>query len=269
MNIEEIIKRDGHKTSSKIILIGIALVALALVFAIATCLILLLFPVTEIEVAGDSRYSYEEIIDASGVKIGGRLYFINERKAERRLLSSMPYLENAEVNSYFPNRVKIEISEYEDTYLVDHENGYCFVNGDFKILEIVNATPSYETFSSVFIKLENPLSGEVGDTCFSEDAQRATELVRYLKEYGFYQYLNIIDVKGKYDVSFTVYKRYKFVLGSMNDLADKMEVSFKVCFTDEFKRDENCIIDSSDKKRVVLRYITDEDIRKEFDFCEN
>ena len=64
-------------------------------------------------------------------------------------------------------------------------------------------------------------------------------------------------------------KKYKFVLGSMSDVEEKLDASFKVCFSDGFKRDENCVIDSTDKKRIILRYVTDEIIRNEFDFCEN
>ena len=89
-----------------------------------------------------------------------------------------------------------------------------------------------------------------------------------LKENGFYEYLNIIDVEDKYTISFIINKRYKFVIGAMTDISEKIDVSFKVCFSDSFKREENCIIDASDKKRVILRYISDEIIREEFDFCE-
>ena len=269
MDKERLRVGSDHKTSSKLILIAGAAVALVLIFAILASLVLLIFPVKEIEVTGDSRYSYEEIIAASGVKHGARLYFVNENKAEKRLLEGMPYLENAEVNSYFPNRVKIEINEYRDVYLVQHERGYCYVNAKFEILEIIDKPCAYESFSDIFIKLEAPLSGEVGDVCFKEDAQRALELIEYIKEYGFYTYLNIVDVKGKYNVSFIVEKKIKFVLGSMSDLEEKIDASFKVCFTNEFKRDENCVIDSSDKKRVVLRYVDGDTVKKEFDFCEN
>ena len=81
--------------------------------------------------------------------------------------------------------------------------------------------------------------------------------------------MNIVDVSKKYDISFVIEKKFQFVIGSMSDVGEKIDVSFKVCFTDDFKREENCIIDSSDKKRVILRYVTDEIIREKFDFCEN
>ena len=259
---------SDHRRESKIIFILIAIFAFVLAVSVLISIILLFFPVTEIEVMGDSRYSYAEIIEASGVKKGARLYYLNESKAEKKALEKLTYLESVEVHSYFPNRVKIEIKAFEDIYLVYHERGYCYVNDDFEILEITEASFSFDDFSSIFLKLENKLNGEIGDIYDGEDAERANELIKYLKDYGFYQHLNIVDVSKKYDISFIVEKKYQFAIGSMSDIGEKIDVSFKVCFTDDFKREQNSIIDSSDKKKVILRYVTDETIRKEFDFCE-
>lgn len=266
--IKNIQNTASHRKSSKIIfmlgVIGVFVLALSIVISI----VLLLFPVNDFEVTGDSRYDYAQIIEASGIKKGARLYYVNEEKAERKILSQMPYLESVKVTSYFPNRVKIEIKEFEDIYLVKHELGFCYVNGDFEILEIVEGAPSYEKFTGIFVKLEGVLTGEIGAKYSGDDVQRVKALVLLLKEYGFYEYLDIIDVDDKYNNSFVVDKKIKFILGAMTDIEEKIEVSFKVCFSDNFKREENYIIDSTDKKRVVLRYITDEKIREEFDFCE-
>lgn len=268
LSIEKIVNSD-HKGASKVIFFTSIALVLVLTLSVIVGILLLLFPVTEIEVVGDSRYTYTEIIEASGVKKGARLYYVNEAKAQRKTLDNLPYLESVTVNSYFPNRVKIEIHEFDDIFLVLHERGYCYVNADFEILEIVDNVSSFKDFKDVFVRMENPIVGEVGTIYEGEDKQRALELVEYLKEYGFYQYLNIVDVKEKYNVSFVAEKRYKFVLGSMTDIGEKIDVSYKVCFTNDFKRDQNCIIDSTDKKKVILRYVDDEIIVNDFDFCGN
>ncbi len=258
-----------HRKESRIILALSAILVFLLAISAVVALILLIFPVAEIEVSGDSRYSYTEIIEASGVKKGARLYYLNERKAERKALEGLPYLESVEVNSYFPNRVKIEIKQFENIYLLYHESGYCFVSDDFEILEIVESKVNFDEFTGIFIKLEQKLSGQIGEKYEGADIERAKELIEHLKAYGFYQYLNIVDVSKKYSMSFVINKRQQFVIGAMTDIDEKLDASFKVCFTDDFKREANCIIDSSDKKRIVLRYVNDEIIRQAFDFCEN
>ncbi len=260
--------KGEHKKASKVIFVLGVILTVAIVFSLITSLILLFFPVGEIEVVGDSRYNYSEIIDASGITKGKRLYYLNESKAENAILNALPYLKSVTVKSYFPNRVKIEIEEYKEIYILPHTNGFCYVNSDFEILEIVDEVTDYERFSGVFIKLEKSAEGEIGAIYQSEDTKRASELIAFIKQYGFYQDLNIVDVEDKYNNSFVVAKKYKFVLGAMTDMSEKMDYAFKVCLSDSFEREKKAIIDATDKKKVILRYVNDEKIRQEFDFCQ-
>ena len=262
----EVIK--NHSLASKLIFALALILAAAIVLGLITSIILLFFPVSEIEVVGDSRYNYAEIIEASGIKKGARLYFVNESKAENRLLSAFSYLASVKIHTFFPNRVKIEIEEFEDIYLISHTNGFCYVNDDFEILEIIEQAPQYERFSGIFIKLPNLAQGSVGDLCQNDDTQRANELIEIIKEYGFYSQLNIVDIENKYDNSFVVGKKYKFLLGAMTDISEKIDVAFKVCLSDSFIKENNAIIDASDKKKVILRYVDDQNIQEEFDFCQ-
>ncbi len=257
-----------HKRGSKVIFALAVIVAVALVLTLVTALVLLFFPVSDIEVVGDSRYTYSEIIDASGIKEGNRLYYLDEAKAEDAILKAFPYLKSVEIHSYFPNRVKIDIEEYEDIYLVNHTNGFCYVNSDFEILEIVQDAPSYERFTGVFIKLEKNVESEIGSFHKSEDAKRAIDLIEIIKKYGFYSELNIVDVHNKYDNAFVVGKKYKFVVGAMTDIAEKMDAAFKVVLSNSFEKKKNAVIDATDKKKLALRYVNDENIRIEFDFCQ-
>ena len=54
----------------------------------------------------------------------------------------------------------------------------------------------------------------------------------------------------------------------MVDVGEKIDASFKVVLSDGFQRDKNCIIDTTDKKKVISRYVSDEKIAQEFDFCK-
>ena len=205
---------------------------------------------------------------ASGIENGDRLYYLDEPKAEESIMAAFPYLKSVKINSYFPNRVKIEIEEFENIYLTSHTDGFCYINSDFEILEIVSETPAYDRFSGIFIKLEKSIEGNVGDVYKSEDTERASELIRIIKEYGFYDDLDIVDVENKYDNAFVVARKYKFIVGAMSDISDKMDAAFKVALSDSFEQEKNAIIDATDKKKVVLRYVDDEKIRIEFDFCQ-
>lgn len=244
------------------------ILATALVLGIAVSLVLLAFPVAEIEVVGDSRYTYAELIEESGIKEGARLYFINENRAEKRLLERFPYLERVEIKSYFPNRVVIEISQFREIYLLLHESGFCYVNSEFEILEIVDTAPSADALNCICIKPEKAVSGQVGDTASGEDLDRAKELIGHLKTYGFYSYLSLVDVEDRFNLSFIISKKHKLIIGAMTDIKDKISACYQVCFSGSFKKDQSSIINATDKRNVFLRHVSEESILDELDFSK-
>ncbi len=261
--IGEMLNGTGWQKTLAILCI---ILAILLVLGIVVSLVLLLFPVTEIEILGDSRYTYNEIIEASGIKEGSRLYFINENRAEKLLLERYPYLENVEINSYFPNRVVIEITQFKEIYLLAHENGFCYVNADFEILEIAQTAPEVAVLNCIYIKLENPVSGQVGDILSGDDIGRADELIGHLKNHGFYSYLSLVDVEDRFNLSFVISKKHKLIIGAMTDIEDKIFACYQVCFSEHFKKDQSSIINATDKRNVFLRHVSEESILEEFDF---
>lgn len=257
-----------HSNVGKLFAILIALLTLASAVLISCAVLLFLFPIQKIEILGNSRYSYSDIIEISDIEIGDRLYYLDSEGAEDRILQAFPHLESVSVHSYFPNRVKIEIEEYKDIYITYHTNGFCYLNNNFEVLEIIEGEFDFACFSGVFIEFENCISEDVGEAYFGDDALRAKELIEYLKNYGFYRYVNIIDVKEKYNNSFIVDKKHIFIMGSMTDIENKIEASFKVCFSDSLKHDKNYQIDATNKNKLVLAYKTEEYIRSKFNFCK-
>ncbi len=257
-----------HGSSKKLITVLMALPAIASAVFVSCAVLLFLFPIQKIEISGNSRYPYSDIVEVSDIEIGDRLYYLDTRSTEDRISQAFPYLENVRVHSYFPNRVKIEIAEYEDIYIARHTKGFCCLNGNFEVLEIMEGDIGLAYLSGTFIEFENCISEDVGEAYFGEDALRAMELIEYLKDYGFYPYVSLIDVKEKYNNSFIVDKKHIFIMGAMTDIGDKIDASFKVFFSESLKQDKNYQVDASNKNKLVLAYKSEEYIMSKFDFCK-
>ncbi len=69
------------------------------------------FKVTVVEVEGNSLYTTEEIIAASGVEQGDNLFFVNSLTVGGRIVSRLPYVDKANVDRGLPNRVTIRVEE--------------------------------------------------------------------------------------------------------------------------------------------------------------
>ena len=86
--------------------IAFLLVCLSLIMAMS-----IFFRVGEIQVEGNSTYTAEEIIEASGIDTGDNLFFINQIFMGSRLTDRLPYLQTATIARVLPNKVVITVTE--------------------------------------------------------------------------------------------------------------------------------------------------------------
>ena len=70
------------------------------------------FRVENIAVTGNSRYTQEEIVAASGIKPGDNLFHMNKFQIEGELKHGLPYLEEVSIDRQLPNGVTIGVKEW-------------------------------------------------------------------------------------------------------------------------------------------------------------
>ena len=94
-----------------------------------------LFRVETIEVKGESRYSAEEILEASGLEAGGNLFLTDVAAASGAIEKSLPYIGEADVRRVLPSEIEIEVSEEDLAGAVLDDTQYILVGVTGKVLE--------------------------------------------------------------------------------------------------------------------------------------
>ena len=95
------------------------------------------FRVSKITVDGNSYYTEEQIVQASGIEHGDNMFFVNRFSAASRIFAKLPYVQKVTINRKLPNHVVIEIAESQelgyvvsgDTYWAIDSNGKVVVTG--------------------------------------------------------------------------------------------------------------------------------------------
>lgn len=123
---------NGKRRSALFAPLSFIIICAALVFALSV-----FFRVSSIEVTGNNIYTAEEVINASGIEEGDNLFFINRFTARVRILSKLPYVEEAAVNRSLPNKLIIEISESAAIAYVQAEDGLWTIDKGCKLLSKV------------------------------------------------------------------------------------------------------------------------------------
>lgn len=101
--------RRGKGRLGKLIQLLFVVALLAAVTVGAT----VFFQVEEIEVSGNSRYSREEIVAATGIQAGDNLFHMNKFAIRDHVLEEMPYVESILIRRRLPSTITITVEEWD------------------------------------------------------------------------------------------------------------------------------------------------------------
>lgn len=212
------------------------------------------FRVANIEVEGNSIYSAEEIIEASGIEKGDNLFFINKFTAVSRINSKLPYIEKAVINRSLPNRLVIEVTESSAIAYVTAEDGYWTIDRSCKLLAGINPD---ETANLIRVEGITPIAPAVGDIIEAGEAEKPkvtylSEILRQIYALGMAKDVTSIDVSDVSNPEFQYLGRFRVRLGSNTDVEYKFQVLLSA--VSKLGDGDSGTLDLSIDKRAHLTY---------------
>lgn len=95
----------------------------------------LFFRVNAIAVSGNSRYTDQEVAEASGIEPGDNLFLLNKYAADQRLRERLPYINSIHISRKFPDTLLIDITEFTTTFSLEQEGTVWLISDTGKIVE--------------------------------------------------------------------------------------------------------------------------------------
>ena len=184
------------------------------------------FRVSSIEVAGNSLYTTEEILEASGIEEGDNLFFIDRIAAVSRLKTRLPYVENAAIRRTLPNRVEIEISESTAMACGESESGLWAIDRSCKLLSSVSGD---EAAILIPVSGLTAIAPQVGEHLEAGEANvgKVDYLSDILKQISVLELSGDVQSIDMSDASSPVFEymgRFHVRLGSDTNLAYKFQL---------------------------------------------
>ena len=190
----------------------VVVVILCLIFATS-----MVFKVKNIEVAGNVKYSAEEIKDACDIKIGNNLFLINKFSSINKMFKEMPYLKEIQIRRRYPDTIVINITERTPSGNV---NGL-IIDGDSIVID--RLTDKQVTFVRGFevdmeaSKLGEPLAGS---------AEKLPLLKAFMKTAADLEItgkIRMLDMTEIYNIKFEYDNRIVVDLGIVEDMEMKIK----------------------------------------------
>ena len=196
-----------------------AAVLCALCFAASTY-----FRVGTIEVRGNEKCTADAVAEASGVKIGDRLLFVDRKAAAEGIFEKLPYAEAVRVRRSFPSTLVIELRECTPAAAVISDNVAYLITEECKLLEYMPRSLARGMLTVKGLAVTKPVPGELLGCEDELRLQTLQEMLDALSEAGILDQVDELHVEKLADVNFL----YKGVLtvkvGDTNDLKRKLEL---------------------------------------------
>ena len=177
--------------------------------------------VKEIVVEGDTRYSDQQIIDASKLYVGQSLLSVNKVTAHDNLTAAFPYLETVEVSNASFYTIHIRVSEVPVMAVAACDDGWMILGDNNRALELVTE----ENVPENLVRIQGATfeGKEVGKSLLDERSLRICEtLIHAARRYDL-KNMTTIDLTTKTRISILLDERLQVLLGNENHLTTQIE----------------------------------------------
>ena len=201
-----------------------------------TCVFFRFIGIGEFEIKGETDYKLSELVSASGLRTGDRLYEVNEKEAEELLLRGCPYLKSVEVKKKFPNKICFEVEERvlgwyieisEDYYALDYDMQVLLETYDEESLTERGLTklvlPELESAMCDYL----PEFGRGDEHLISE----TLKIVDTFRNHVIKERLTYLDLSNRFEIKLTIDGAFDVKIGDMSNMETKLKTVLEVIET--------------------------------------
>lgn len=227
-------------------LTGAKIISLSLLVILLLGLFVLVTRIDSIQIKGDlTVFSETEIVEASGLRVGGCLYSKPFFVIKSELRKNLPMAEKISVHKNFFTRkvtIKVEFSDFE--YYIQSGDKFFGVDSNLRVTDIRESRLDFASLGARTLTLpqfEAPVLGE--SIVFSatldvldEDGyiieegepiskfEYITRLLGFLKDGGYLERVDAMFLDEKFNIRIVLDGRYLVYIGKCDSLRTKFEV---------------------------------------------
>lgn len=201
----------------------VSFICFALVLAALVSAAVIFFKIGTVEVSGESRYSRQEIIDASGLETGRSMFLFNKFASISRIFAACPYIDTVQMRRTLPDRIEILVTPCRPTAVLLSEDGFYIIDDGGKILEKTDKSGASGLPQVTGGVLVAPEVGKRAEFFEEESAKALFSVLNTAKNNDILNDIDSVDITKVYDIQFEYMGRFTVRIGT----ADEIERKFK------------------------------------------
>ena len=214
-------RRQEKKRTRRAVFYILLFIAVSLVFT-GVCFAVFL-NVETIQVNGNEKYSYEEIVALIPIESGDNIYSFSAGEAERAIMRALPYVGSVDISRDLPKTLVVDITEEKSFYAADLAGETYILSAGLKVLEKTDLRP--EKTGLVVLQLSNVRRCVVGESIQFVDNRTfdtVIELYDCFKANFIDDDVTSLDVRSRFDIYVGYQKRFDVYVGDMANIDIKI-----------------------------------------------
>lgn len=196
--------------------IGLVLVAVVVVVILS---LTVLFPVTDIQVTGETRYTASQILEVSALKTGDNLLLADTDTAAARICKQLPYIGEVSISRRLPGTLVIEAVEADPVCALEREGKYLLLNEQDKVVDESIQKPAGLLLVRG-METEGYEKGTAAVFSNKDQEQLLRSLLDRLRGQGLP--ITLVDLSDMVQIRFVIDNRILVKFGTSGDLDKKL-----------------------------------------------
>ena len=198
------------------------------------------FKVQTFTLTGDTRYSEEHIVAATGLQPGDNLVLFDKFSIIDQIFDACPYLDTVQIRRRYPDRVEIIVTECVAIAVIEDEKaqvpdpedetktiqvggtGRWLMDRNGKLLEKTSSATPTKLTRIYGVTLKDPQIGEYVEILQEDLEKPLFLLLNTAEDDGILQDIGGMDFSKQYDIRFNYLERFTVEIGSTEDLDKKL-----------------------------------------------
>lgn len=212
----------------------------------------LFFVVSAVSINGETSYTEEEIVKATGLDSKPNLYSFSSKDALRALSFFCPRITEAKIDRTMPDKVTITVTEEKPAYYAEIYGDLFAISESLKVMDKISPA---EAEGLIRLRLQDVASAVSGSplTLVSERAQVfLEEALSYISNSPLKSKLTQIDLRNDFNTVMIAEDKFKLVFGTQEDFEIKVRLAAATLEDEMFKTGSRALVNLQDTSKTSV-----------------
>ncbi len=183
------------------------------------------FHIEKIQIVGNEKMSYGEILNASTYTKGENIFKISKKQGEENL-NKLPYIKEAKVKRKLPKSLIIQVEEREEVAIVPYIGAFIYIDEEGNVLSIKEKKVQGELPQIFGIELVDVIPGE--NLFDDEDRQAYREFIKLSKQRDLLKLMKCINFSDNNNIDIELIDGIKVAFGPLDNVKYKLSFLYQI-----------------------------------------